>query len=188
MEHRNEQLTHKFYEIIFFCFAASCLLSPFPVPLWDWNYVREILKLGLHQRNLPKSITTEHPTAATLHQGPEIQLGHKIFSWPWKLLANKLVTTLLATPAPTGVIVCLSTPSLVHLCNNWTFLPRKGSGMQTVESKLNVTPARLLSALDDQTTQGTKGGRGCQRTPSNWTMSLSNREIRGSHLLVDHKR
>ena len=150
------------------------------------------MRLELCRRNFEIGITPEkfakidnNRTSNSCH--PDIQLGHKIFSWPWKLLANKLVTTLLAAPVP-SVIVCLSAPSLVHWCNNWTFLPRKGSGMQTVESKLNVTPARLLSALDDQTTQGTKGGRGCQRTPSNWTMSLSNREIRGSHLLVDHKR
>ena len=74
------------------------------------TFSSSIMRLELCQRNFEIGITPEkfakidnNRTSNSCH--PDIQLGHKIFSWPWKLLANKLVTTLLAAAAPVSSYV-----------------------------------------------------------------------------------
>ena len=125
------------------------------------TFTGSIMRLELCQRNLPKSISTEHPAPAILHRGSNLKrIKHKIvFNLGSACQSHRLSqqTTIVST-----------------------YLSRKGWAGKHLSLNL-MWQSRWLSTQDDQGTQGTKGKGGCQRSPSSRTMGLSNREIRGSH-------
>ena len=135
------------------------------------TFTGSIMKLELCQRNLPKSISTEHPAPAILHRGSNLKrMEHKIVFILEKILAN---------------CQCIGSACQCHCSSQQTtivstYLSRKGWAGKHLRLNL-MWQSRWLSTQDDQGTQGTKGKGGCQRSPSSRTMSLSNREIRGSH-------
>ena len=134
------------------------------------TFTSSIMRLELCQRNLPKSISTEHPAPAILHQGSNLKrIKHKIVFNLDKILVN----------CPIGsACQCHRLSQQTTIVS--TYLSRKGWAGKHLRLNL-MWQSRLLSTQDDQGTQGTKGKGGCQRSPSSRTMSLSNREIRGSH-------